>query len=48
MTSDELKAVEYNEEAIKNILVSRAIYNESYNYEFNEKEAEEIKYLEKK
>ena len=47
MTSDELKAVEYNEEAIKNILVSRAIYNESYNYEFNEKEAEEIKYLEK-
>lgn len=47
LTTDELKAVDYNLDAIKNILVSRAIYNESYNFEFNENELEELKYLEK-
>lgn len=47
LTNEELKAANYDLDAIKNILVSRAIYNESYNYEFSEKELEDLKYLEK-
>ncbi|WP_068267808.1 hypothetical protein [Caviibacter abscessus] len=46
LTEKELEQANYNPEAIKNILVSRAIYNESYNYEFTEEQLEEIKYIE--
>jgi hypothetical protein len=47
LTEDELKAMKYNKEAITNLLVSRAIYNESYNYNFSETELRDLKYLEK-
>lgn len=47
LKEEELKEINYNKEAIKNLLVSRAIYNESYNHEFTEEEKLQIKYLEK-
>lgn len=46
LTKEELEQAGYNLEAIKNILISRAIYNESYNYEFTPEQLEEIKYIE--
>ena len=47
LTKEELEEIKYNSDIIKNLLVSRAIYNESCNHEFTESEIEEIKYIEK-
>lgn len=46
LTKEELEETKYNPDVIKNLLVSRAIYNESCNHEFTESELEEIKYIE--
>lgn len=45
-TPEELTKIEYNKEVMKNILVSRAIYNESYNYDFTDGQLEDLRFLE--
>lgn len=46
LNEKELELLNNDKNAIKNILVSKAIYNESYNHTFSDDEKIQIKYLE--
>lgn len=45
LTDKELKDLNYDYNAIINLLVSRAIYNESVNYDFSEESKMQMKYI---
>lgn len=46
LNEDELKQIDYDIDKIRKILVSRAIYNESYNYDFTKEQLADLKFLE--
>ncbi len=47
LNKKELEMVKYDKEAIRNLLLSRAIYNESLEYEFTNEELKNIEFFEK-